>query len=358
MHSFAFFFFFSAAYASSRALDKGANTLTTPKDVALRIKPDKDGTSELAFLVYGDKGAEFVMSNDNHGSFRIESGEKLCLEIKTATDEAKQESKSLLQISEVESSLVEGRSLLRAGDLGQKKMREYLGRTAATSRKLLSASTAKKDSDVLLAELVMCPGRFNVTGGYIASTSSGNVKVGGVRQWKMILHEDFHRGTVTDWSNSGDQFPLPDNNGISTCAKTEYPMADYFLGSYANMEAVKMYLLPPHSRVKIKARIHFFDDWNGEIVYLKANGNIIWSKAHRWCSKIITTMCTAGDGSNPDGRTPTISICGNPQFPDTLSVPLEAVISHTGVELELAIGSNVKDGHASWGVDDVQIYIM
>jgi len=173
----------------------------------------------------------------------------------------------------------------------------------------------------------------------------------------MILHEDFHRGTVGDWENQGDQFPLPDDNGISTCVKVTSPNADYFLGSYGNMEAVKTYLLPAHTRVRVKARLHFFDDWNGEIVYLKIGGNIVWSKAHKWCNKIITTMCAAGEGEHEAGN-PTISICGNPHFPDTLSVPLDAIVSHTGVELEVAVGSNVKSAQATWGMDDLEIYIM
>merc|ERR1712054_580597 len=91
---------------------------------------------------------------------------------------------SLLQLADSESALLrEGRALRRKAV------------AAPTSRKLLSTEASR--SLVALAELVMSPGRFNVTGGYIASTSSGNVKAAGVRQWKMILHEDFHRGTVT-----------------------------------------------------------------------------------------------------------------------------------------------------------------
>jgi hypothetical protein len=303
--------------SESRSLESTSQTLGVggagPSDVSLKIRASEDGTSELNFLVYGEGGSEYSISNDAKGTFRIESGEKLCLEIKTQQEnEAKEAS--------------------------------FLQTSSALRRRLLSSAPK-----VELAESITAAGRLNITTGYIATTSSGNFKVGGQRQWKMILHEDFQPGTVGDWTNQGDQFPLPPNNGISTCTSVTHNNADHFLGSYSNMEAVKTFLLPSHSRLRIKGRVHFIDEWKGEMVYLKMNGDIVWTKNHKWCKKILTTLCEDKG----------VSVCGNPSFPDTLSVPIDVVVSHSGTKLELAIGSNVKSGDgATWGFDDLQIFIM
>ena len=198
-----------ASVSESRSLTKSLQTLSAPggagpKDVSLKIRASEDGTSELNFLVYGEGGSEYSLSNDAKGTFRIESGEKLCLEIKTQNEENEAEE----------------------------------AKTSFFRRRLLSEA-----SKVELAESITASGRLNITTGYIATTSSGNFKVGGQRQWKMILHEDFQPGTVGDWTNQGDQFPLPPNNGISTCVSVTHNDADHFLGSYSNMEAVKTFLL-------------------------------------------------------------------------------------------------------------------
>lgn len=94
---------------------------------------------------------------------------------------------------------------------------------------------------------------------------SGSVMAYGTPQWKMILHEDFHKGTVEGWRNSGAQQPLPADNGVrlrsyaafalhsltcwrpmlwrsqvSTCTYHPHANSDFYLGNYGNMEAGKV----------------------------------------------------------------------------------------------------------------------
>ena len=40
-----------------------------------------DGMSSLGFFVYGGKGADFALSNDDAGTLTLKSAEKTCLEI-------------------------------------------------------------------------------------------------------------------------------------------------------------------------------------------------------------------------------------------------------------------------------------
>ena len=87
----------STTQVESRQMTQGMQTLSAqsqsaagPSDVSLKIRASEDGTSELNFLVYGEGGSEYSLSNDAKGTFRIESGEKLCLEIKTQNEEAEE----------------------------------------------------------------------------------------------------------------------------------------------------------------------------------------------------------------------------------------------------------------------------
>ena len=304
----------------------------------------QDGTSQLSFLVYGDNGAEFTLSNDNKGTFRIESGENLCFEVKTEDDEAKKnETKSSPATSFLEDEEEIAKSLLRSTLRKKRNMR--------TGRHLLAKTEAEKSGSII-AKSIMVPGMFNVSGGYIVSISSGNVKIGGIKQWKMIVYEDFHKGTVSDWSNRAiNGATLPPNNMCSTCGDDDFSGADWYLGSYGQVEAVKKYVLPPHHRIRIKGRFHFFDDWNGEYVYIKVDDKYVWIKNHEWSTKLFHF--------NSDANMK--SVCGNPSYPDTLSAPVDIVMNHmnsdAGAELKISVGGSIDEDKGTWGFDDLQIFI-
>eukprot|EP00940_MAST-03C_sp_MAST-3C-sp2_P000260 g260.t1 len=300
------------------------------EDVSLKVNPGANGASSLTFLVYGDNGAEYTLTNDDHGTFRIENEGKVCLEVETQEEEKEQ---SFLEMADSEKSLL--RSGLRKRDAKK-----------AGSRHLLS-----KKPGSTIAKRIMAPGQFNVSGGYIVSISHGAVKVGATKQWKMIVYEDFHRGTVSDWKNVGDMTPLPPNNGISTCMNENSREADYYLGSYGKMEATKKYVLPTHSRLRIKGRFHFFDNWRQECVYVKINDKMMWTRCHKWTKKIFQFDSDI------------FSVCGSPHYPDRLSVPVDIVIDHTNdesgaTEIQLALGGTIDSNDGTWGFDDLQIYIM
>lgn len=207
------------------------------------------------------------------------------------------------------------------------------------------------------------PGKLRVSG-MIASTSAGNVKVGDQRQWKMLLHEDFHKGTVENWEVRA---PGKTTTAVpsDTCSTRPHTNSDYFLGSFddGSFEAVKAFLLPPHQRLKVQARFHFIDKWEGQSVFVKVDGQIVWIQRHNWCSKLLITMCEPKADAGDDGMT--INACGDASFPDRLSVPVEVTLAHTEEALEISFGSNlpvatdnVGPSNASWGVDDLQISIV
>ena len=118
-----------------------------------------------------------------------------------------------------------------------------------------------------------------------------------------------------------------------------------------------------HTHVKIEARFHFIDAWEGESAYLKLDGNIVWAESHRWCDKLITTICQPRSSEDKESTALTIDVCGHPDFPDRLSVPIVSSISHNEDTIKVSFGSNLdlsdKNRDAvSWGVDDVRIYVL
>jgi hypothetical protein len=37
--------------------------------------------------------------------------------------------------------------------------------------------------------------------------------------------------------------------------------------------------LPIHNKIKVKANLHFIDNWSGEIAYLKIDSSVVWLKS-------------------------------------------------------------------------------
>merc|ERR1719167_2140676 len=127
---------------------------------------------------------------------------------------------------------------------------------------------------------------------------------------------------------------------------------DTFLGGHCEFAAsrtMRRYRkLPPHSRVRIRARVHFFDEWHGENIEMQVDGKAVWAETHSWCPGFLTWKCLKFG----------VNVCGQ-EKPDRLSVKAEATLQHSAYFLDVAFTSNLASGadacHASWGIDDVSI---
>ncbi|PFH35806.1 hypothetical protein BESB_054570 [Besnoitia besnoiti] len=145
---------------------------------------------------------------------------------------------------------------------------------------------------------------------------------------------------------------------FSTCGTN----GDHFLGGhckFAAMKATGTYLnLPRHSNVKIRARVHFFDQWTGQSVYMKLRNTIVWTgtKANPRDCRRFTAPLSSQDCANRG-----VDVCGH-SYPDTLSKSLEVAVPHSAPFLAITFGSTFADGAdpctASWGVDDIAIYLQ
>lgn len=216
--------------------------------------------------------------------------------------------------------------------------------TSTVVRSRLGALEVARQNEVLLSlagQVTKLPHTFLAGDLSVAAMGLGGFNAGGVQQWTLWDFDSF------DTVDSGQWSP----NDHSFCGAPH----DLFLGGHCRFAATttkRIYMnLPPHSRVRVRARVHYLDEWNGESVSLMAHGAPVWSQAHHWCPGFLQRLC------NQFG----IDTCGR-DGPDRLSVKAEATFAHSGPGLDLSFNSSLAPAtdacYTSWGVDDVSVELL
>ncbi len=100
--------------------------------------------------------------------------------------------------------------------------------------------------------------------------------------------------------------------------------------------------------MRITARVHFIDQWEGENVILSVNNNVMWIDGAR--SPTMEDLL----------RGAAINVCGGNHPDARLSVPVDIITRHTDSQLLIDVSSTLSGTitKASFGIDDVSIYIM
>jgi len=167
-----------------------------------------------------------------------------------------------------------------------------------------------------------------------------DVIISGVRQWKLVRHDDFEgpaEKATQGWSLAQ----------TSSCTGR-----DHFLGGHciiATGEVRRRFEeLPRHTQVRVTGRYHMIDRWQGETAFLKVDDHYVWAEHSR--------ASAPGVG---------LEMCGSKEFPEKkMSIPIDVTMQHTESFLEVAFGSkglpqNQPEDpcNRSFGVDDVMIYV-
>ena len=195
--------------------------------------------------------------------------------------------------------------------------------------------------------------------GVLLLMPSSDILVGGTRQWKMVVHEDFDeygtegRPAVAGWnafSGRGEAM----SNLVGRCGRNISPRTDWFLGPYRSVEVSKTFLLPSdHTQAKLQANFHFLDGWDEQFAYMKINGKVVWQRGHSMCSTFsvipeLTEVCLQKG----------VNACGG-EGTDLMGVEIGHQLEYFSNHLELTFGATLeKDNDASWGVDDVRIWVL
>ncbi|OMJ89222.1 hypothetical protein SteCoe_8608 [Stentor coeruleus] len=177
--------------------------------------------------------------------------------------------------------------------------------------------------------------RMIVHGSLLASTEKA-FQIENNEQWKLVVVEDF-QGQILGWSE----------DDISSCSGS----IDYFLGGhckFSNQIVSKSWTLPKHEFVMLQITFHFLDKWEGESAYMKVDGNYVWSESYQACNNLHSSLCVYKG----------IDVCGD-DFPDRIGYPVKYTGKHTSESIMMEISTTLDRDpcEASWGIDDVQIFI-
>lgn len=207
---------------------------------------------------------------------------------------------------------------------------------------VLAAAAEKLQFGTSSGAVSVSPAGLATPLGMLAPTMAASaISAGSVAQWRLWDHESFDANDSNEWSLA--------SRGV--CGGNP----DVFLGGPCALgagETTRTYsAIPPHSRLRISARLHMFDNWQGESVFMKTDGQVCWTKAHTWCDRVFSFTCTKYG----------LDACGQ-ETPDRLSVPVKVDMAHTAETLELTFGSTLASGSdacaASWGLDDIEIELI
>jgi len=152
-----------------------------------------------------------------------------------------------------------------------------------------------------------------------------------VRQWAVTHHEDFEQD-VAGWSS----------NAVGSCDGVDHHPGGHC--NNVNGELKKTFAnLGEHTYVRVQARYHFLDSWEGETAFAKIGDRVVWT-----------------DTNDIRGMFDAKSICGG-DHPDTkFSVPIDVTIRHTGDSVDVSFGSTLDENpcNESFGIDDVMISVL
>ena len=164
------------------------------------------------------------------------------------------------------------------------------------------------------------------------------------KYWKRVAKEDFSGEDGLDgWKalllRGSDIGATEATVGKSKC------VGNHFLGGHCKTSSHSLFKtfnnLPEHTEIRVKARFHFIDQWNGENAYLKVDGGYAWLASHK--------------SSSNKG----INMCGNSVKESKFGVPIDIMETHSSTKLELKFGSELSTDPClgSFGVDDIEIFV-
>jgi len=197
-------------------------------------------------------------------------------------------------------------------------------------------------------------GKVGAFGLQATSFLAEEVVVSGVKQWRLVRHDSFEKETAD--RDPAEGWSLAELSSCSRDLTRDQSQVDHFLGGHCNMAAGELKKrfdqLPPHKQVRLAARYHMIDDWQGETAFLKIGEQFVWSDRSR-----------ASQGAR-DG----LDMCGSTEFPERrMSIPIDVTLPHSDSFLEVSFGSTAlarnQQQHRedpcrrSFGVDDVMVYV-
>lgn len=173
--------------------------------------------------------------------------------------------------------------------------------------------------------------------------TSEHVVVNGVKQWRLWEHDSFERDAA-GWS-----MQTRGSCGAGRAGATP----DLFLGGWqpcaaaasAGANATKTFQgLPPHTQLRLKSSMHFFDRWDGEMAFAVVDGLHVWADTGRLTAQQVRSG---------------LNLCGADSPETRLAAPMDVVLQHSDPNVTVSFGSTLQRNACehSWAVDDVAVYV-
>ena len=168
-------------------------------------------------------------------------------------------------------------------------------------------------------------------------TFTGDFKVRGVLQWKLVYEEFFEsEETTKGWTS----------NSITECGGVS------MLGGYGKLSKKKVTKifdnLPKHSNIRIQATYHFIDAWDGENGYMRLDNGRNRVMQYAWIQRYSAFSANQG-----------INVCGGHWPEGKFSSPIDLTIPHKDTSINVEFGATLdQDAYdQSFGISGVRIYI-
>jgi len=165
----------------------------------------------------------------------------------------------------------------------------------------------------------------------------GPVKFNNVEQWKLIMHDSFHKNeTSLNWNQ----------DKVTKC--NHYNIMGGHCQTSTKELIKEVTDLPPHSQVKIEANYHFFGSWDSHSGYLKVD-NLNFKKDD---SKYVWTSRCKNSKVSPVIKLCPVQVC-------KMASPINVTVNHSDKSITLIFGSTLERSSCeqSYGISDVKIYI-
>ena len=223
--------------------------------------------------------------------------------------------------------------------LGDMTVTGALRTTSIRSNQLTVDGSISVTNDIESASLNAQKAKVTVLETSVLSSPTGSVQVSGdlnfsdapisaleldttvliqndVKQWQMVHHDTFD--AHADGWNTDER---------SSCEGSEnYHLAGHC--KHVGNEVTKTFKnLPAHRLLRLQARYHFLDSWEGESAFAKANGQIVWADSN--------------DAS--DMHPHALNICGGSHPDRRFSTPIDVTFPHTGDYVEISFGATLDE---------------
>ena len=165
----------------------------------------------------------------------------------------------------------------------------------------------------------------------------GPVKFNNVNQWKLVMHDNFHKNeTSLNWNH----------DKVTKCNHYNIMGGNCQTSSKELIKEITN--LPPHTQVRIEANYHFFGSWDSHSGYLKVD-NLNFKKDD--AKYVWTNRCKNSKVGS------VIKIC--PVEECKIASPINITVNHSDKSITLIFGSTLERSSCeqSYGISDVKIYI-